>query len=127
AFETLCGVSLAGGYLRVEYCLDSKGFWLEPHTDIGAKLFTHLIYLSTGPGSEAWGTDLLRPDGELVARAPATPNSGLIFIPASDSWHGFAPRPIEGVRRTLIVNYVREEWRARHELCFPEQPVGRAR
>lgn len=127
AFGTLCGVSLAGSYLRVEYCLDSNGFWLEPHTDIGAKLFTHLIYLSTGPGCEAWGTDLLTPDGELVARAPATPNSGLIFIPASDSWHGFAPRPIEGVRRTLIVNYVRDEWRARHELCFPEQSVGAAR
>jgi hypothetical protein len=125
ALEDLCAVSLAGGYLRVEYCLDSKGFWLEPHTDIGAKLFTHLIYLSTGPGSEAWGTDLLTPDGELVARAPAKANSGLIFIPASDSWHGFAPRPIEGVRRTLIVNYVRDEWRARHELCFPDRPIDK--
>lgn len=126
AFETLCDVSLAGGFLRVEYCLDRKGFWLEPHTDIGAKLFTHLIYLSTGPGSEAWGTDLLTPEGKLFARAPATPNSGLIFIPSSDSWHGFAPRPIEGVRRTLIVNYVRDEWRARHELCFPERPIRSA-
>jgi len=82
-----------------------------------------LIYLSTEPGSEAWGTDLLAPDGTLVARAPATPNSGLVFVPARDTWHGFAPRPMQGVRRTLIVNYVGCEWRARNELAFPDQPV----
>jgi len=83
-----------------------------------------LIYLSSEPGSDAWGTDLLAPDGTLVARAPATPNSGLIFVPASDTWHGFAPRPMQGLRRTLIVNYVGSEWRARNELAFPDQPVG---
>jgi hypothetical protein len=27
------------------------------------------------------------------------------------------------VRRTLIVNYVGDEWRARNELAFPDQPV----
>jgi hypothetical protein len=122
--ESLCDVSLSGSFLRIEYCLDTPGFWLEPHTDIGAKLFTHLVYLSTEPGSEAWGTDLLAPDGRLVARAEATPNSGLIFVPSHNSWHGFAPRPMTGVRRTLIVNYVRDEWRARHELAYPDEPVG---
>ncbi len=124
--ERLTGASLAGGFLRIELCLDTQGFWLEPHTDIGAKLYTQLIYLSNEPGSEAWGTDLLTPTGALVARASATLNSGLIFIPGPDTWHGFAPRPINGLRRTLIINYVRDEWRARHELCFPDQPVASA-
>ncbi|HET9019627.1 MAG TPA: 2OG-Fe(II) oxygenase [Acetobacteraceae bacterium] len=121
--ESLCDTTLTGGFLRVEYCLDADGFWLEPHTDIGAKLFTLLIYLSADPGSEEWGTDLLAADGTLVARARALPNSGLIFIPGADTWHGFARRKIAGVRRTLIVNYVRPEWRSRHELAFPDQPV----
>ncbi|GGF43483.1 hypothetical protein GCM10011611_57400 [Aliidongia dinghuensis] len=121
--ETLGGIDLAGSFLRVELCLDTQGFWLEPHTDIGAKLFTHLVYLSTGPEARAWGTDLLWPDGTLAARADAVPNSGLIFVPATDTWHGFAPRPITGVRRTLIVNYVKPEWRSRHELAFPQRPV----
>ncbi|HTR16011.1 MAG TPA: 2OG-Fe(II) oxygenase [Acetobacteraceae bacterium] len=121
--NTLCGHCLDGSFLRIEYCLDTAGFWLAPHTDIGAKRFTMLVYLSTGPGSEAWGTDLLAADGTLVDRPVAGENSGLIFIPAEDTWHGFAPRPIEGVRHSLIVNYVVPEWQSRHELAFPERPV----
>jgi len=120
----LCGVALGGAYLRIEYCLDTDGFWLEPHTDIGAKLFTMLVYLSAEPGSEAWGTDILDADMNLVATAPYRRNCGLVFIPAADTWHGFHRRPIEGVRRSLIVNYVRNEWRSRHELAYPQSPVG---
>jgi hypothetical protein len=123
AIEARTGTSLRGTSLRIEYCLDTAGFWLEPHTDIGAKKFTMLIYLSDCPGAEAWGTDFLSPQGELVRRPPAHPNSAAIFIPSTDTWHGFARRPIEGIRRTLIVNFVGPEWQARHELCFPDQPV----
>ena len=115
--------SLRGTSLRIEYCLDTDGFWLEPHTDIGAKKFTMLIYLSDSPESETWGTDFLSPQGVLVSRPVAHPNSAAIFIPSPNSWHGFARRPIKGIRRTLIVNFVGPEWQARHELCFPEAPV----
>lgn len=125
ALEQKCGVNLAGSSLRIEYCQDTDGFWLEHHTDIGAKLFTLLIYLSTGPGSEAWGTDIMDEQGKVIATAPSIFNSGLIFIPGTDTWHGFYKRPITGVRKTLIVNYVRPEWRSRHELAYPEQPVVR--
>ena len=122
--EGLCGVCLAGGSLRIEYCLDTDGFWLEPHTDIGAKLFTMLIYLSDEPGCEAWGTDLYDTDGKWVGRSPYERNCGLMFIPSLETLHGVEPRPIQGVRRSLIVNYVRPEWRSRQELAFPEQQVG---
>jgi hypothetical protein len=121
--ESLCDVSLSGSFLRIEYCLDTDGFWLAPHTDIGAKLFTMLIYLSADPGSCHWGTDLFDGPDTLVNTTPYLRNCGLIFIPAADTWHGFHRRPIEGVRRSLIVNYVAPEWRSRHELAFPDRPV----
>lgn len=121
--ETLCDVDLRGSFLRIEYCLDTDGFWLEPHTDIGAKLFTMLIYLSADQGSENWGTDILDGPDKLIATTPYQRNTGLIFIPSENSWHGFRRRPINGVRRSLIVNFVRPEWRSRHELAFPDRPV----
>ena len=122
--ETVCGRSLKGAYLRIEHCLDTNGFWLEPHTDIAAKLFTMLIYLSQQSDAEFWGTDLLDGPQRLVGRASGRFNAGLIFLPASNTWHGFARRPIAGLRRSLIVNYVTSDWRSRHELAFPDRPVG---
>ncbi len=122
--EARCAVDLAGSFLRIEYCLDTDGFWLEPHTDIGAKLFTMLIYLSAEPGCEGWGTDIMDAEGNVMETAPYRRNSGLIFIPAADTWHGFRKRPIAGVRRSLIVNYVKPEWRSRHELAYPDRPVA---
>lgn len=121
--EDICGVSLAGSYLRIECCLDTDGFWLESHTDIGAKLFTMLVYLSDHPDAMDWGTDIMDASGHVLGRAPGAFNRGLAFVPGAETWHGFARRPIRGIRRSLIVNYVKPEWRARHELAFPETPV----
>jgi hypothetical protein len=69
--NTMCGVALDGASLRIEFCQDVEGFWLEPHTDIGVKRFTMLVYLSTGPGSEAWGTDIYDADRTRVATVPS--------------------------------------------------------
>ncbi|MGE0652679.1 MAG: 2OG-Fe(II) oxygenase [Alphaproteobacteria bacterium] len=121
--EASCGIELSGSYLRIEYCQDTEGFWLEPHTDIREKLFTMLVYLSTAPGSENWGTDIYDENLDLVGTAPCEFNSGLIFLPGADTWHGFHRRPIRGVRRSLIINYVKPDWRSRHELAFPDRPV----
>ena len=121
--QDMTGADLAGGFLRIECCLDTDGFWLEPHTDIGAKLLTLLIYLSDHKDAADWGTDVMDPEGHVLARAPGTFNDGLLFVPAADTWHGFSRRKIAGVRKSLIVNYVKPEWRSRHELAFPDQPV----
>jgi len=43
AIERRCGVDLSGTSLRIEYCQDTRGFWLGPHTDIGVKKFTMQI------------------------------------------------------------------------------------
>lgn len=124
AIEAACAVDLSGTFLRIEYCQDTEGFWLERHTDIGAKRFTLILGLSDGPGVGHWGTDLYDRDGGWFGRAPYGRGEGLAFVPGGDTWHGFEPRPIDGVRRSLIVNYVGPEWRARHELSFPDTPAG---
>ena len=123
ALETATGADLTGTSLRMEYCQDTDGFWLEPHTDIGVKKFTMLIYLNREPAALDWGTDIYAGPESHVGRAPAGFNTGLIFVPSDKTWHGFERRPINGVRRTLIINYVGPEWRNRHELCFPENPI----
>ena len=124
AIQRVFGIGLVGTNLRIEYCQDTDGFWLEPHTDIGAKKFTFLIYLDGGPNGSWLGTDLMDEKGNVLGSAPFAPNRGLVFIPGGDTWHGFRRRPFAGVRRSLIVNYVGPEWRARHELAFPDRPVG---
>ena len=121
AFEDICHVVLNKAALRLELCLDTDGFWLEPHTDIGAKKITLLISLSEGKNAHEWGTDLMTPDGKPVVRASGHFNSGLLFVPSHKTWHGFLRRPIQGVRRTLIVNFVDETWRSVHELAFGHQ------
>ncbi len=124
AIQNLCDVDLAGTSLRIEYTMDRDGFWLEPHTDIAVKRFTMLIYLSKEEWAAPLGTDLYDAAGHHVGSAPFAPNGGLIFIPSSNTWHGLQRRPIPGVRRSLIVNYVAPEWRARDELAFPDCPIG---
>ncbi|MGE0226189.1 MAG: 2OG-Fe(II) oxygenase [Acetobacteraceae bacterium] len=124
--EDMTGTRLTGGFLRIEHCMDMDGFWLEPHTDIGAKLFTLLIYLSTHADAADWGTDLMDPEGNVLGRTTGEFDTGMMFVPGPDTWHGFSRRPIRGVRRSLIVNYVKPEWRSRHELAFPDQPVTAA-
>ncbi|MBT3764638.1 MAG: 2OG-Fe(II) oxygenase, partial [Rhodospirillales bacterium] len=84
------------------------------------------IYLSPDPESDTWGTAIYEGPGPetYLATVPFKSNRGLIFLPGEDTWHGFRKRPINGIRRALIVNYVSDEWRARHELCFPESRIG---
>lgn len=124
ALRATTGADLKGSYLRIEYCLDTNGFWLAPHTDIGAKFVTMLIYLNDPPEGEEWGTDIYESPVKYLGPAPGGRNRGLIFVPGQNTWHGFEKRPITGVRRSLIVNYVTPEWRSRHELAFPGTPIS---
>ena len=110
-------------FLRLEYAQDVDGFWLEPHTDLGVKKFTCLIYLSDGPGHDGLGTDIYASKEEHVGAPPFLRNAAMVFVPGSDTWHGFEKRPIQGVRRSVILNYVTHDWRAREQLSFPEAPV----
>jgi hypothetical protein len=117
--ERTTGAKLAGTRLRIEYCQDGPGFWLEPHTDIAVKKFTMLIYLSDDPGLKLAGTDIHDgpPDFKYVTSAPYGKNLGVIFIPAGNTWHGVGHNPISDLRKSIIVNYVSPEWRDAFELA----------
>ncbi|MBS0271206.1 MAG: 2OG-Fe(II) oxygenase [Proteobacteria bacterium] len=115
--------SLKDSSLRIEYTLDKEKFWLEPHTDIGEKLFTMVIYLSNDKDSQDWGTDIYCDANTYHSTVPYEENSAVIFFPSEISWHGFRPRAIHGIRKTLIVNYVTQAWRSRHELVHPNKTV----
>ena len=121
--ESAFGTRLEGTYLRIEYAQDTNGFWLEPHSDLGVKLFTLLLYTSTDKAHADLGTDIYDQDKRHFARSPFRPNGAMVFVPSRITMHGFEPRRIEGVRKSVIVNYVTNEWRAREQLAFPDQPV----
>jgi hypothetical protein len=118
------GARLDDTFVRIEYAQDTDGFWLKPHTDIGVKMFTMLVYMSDDPRHADLGTDIYADENTPVARSPFEPNSAMIFVPSTNTWHGFERRPIEGVRRSIIINYVTQEWRAREQLAFPQQPIA---
>ena len=122
--ERQFGIKLAGSYLRIEYAMDIDGFWLEPHTDLGVKLFTFLLYLSTDPGHADLGTDIYDANKAHVGRSTFVSNGAMVFVPGSDTYHGFEKRPIAGVRKSVIINYVTDEWRAREQLADPGSPIG---
>jgi hypothetical protein len=125
-FSEAFGGDLSDSYVRIEYAQDTDGFWLKPHTDIGVKLFTMLIYMSDDPAHSTLGTDIYADENTHVGRSPFEPNSAMIFVPSKKTWHGFEKRPIEGVRRSIIVNYVTNDWRAREQLAYPQEPVSTA-
>ena len=123
AIEAATGADLTDSYVRLEFAQDMGGFWLQPHTDLGVKKFTCLIYLSEGPGHETLGTDIYESPERHFGVSPFKRGAATIFVPGDNTWHGFEKRPIEGVRRSVILNYVTQEWKAREQLSYPDRTV----
>ena len=122
--ESKFGTGLSGTYLRIEYAQDTGGFWLQPHSDLGVKNFTMLLYMSREESHKQLGTDIYDADKQHVTQSPFESNGALIFVPADNTFHGVEPRTIEGVRKSIIINYVTDEWRAREQLAFPDAPIS---
>jgi hypothetical protein len=118
------GAKLSGTYLRVEAAQDTDGFWLEPHTDLGVKTFTMLLYTSKDPQHRTLGTDIYDADKRHIGSSPFASNAAMVFVPSDITFHGFEARKIEGVRKSIIINYVTSQWRAREQLAFPDKPVA---
>lgn len=119
AIEDETGTDLSDGHLRIEYCQDTEGFWLEPHTDIFVKKFTMLVYLSDEPGLAQAGTNIYEgpPDHKYVGSAPYGKNKGAVFIPGENTWHGVGQHDFSGVRKSIIINYVTSDWQDRKQLA----------
>ncbi len=119
--EAITGADLSDGHLRIEYCQDGPGFWLEPHTDISVTKMSMVVSLLDDPALAQCGTDIHRgpPDNEYVGSAPYGINNGMIFIPSDNTWHGVGHHPVpEGkLRKSLIINYVTSDWREKWELA----------
>lgn len=117
--EETTGADLSDGQLRIEYCQDTDGFWLEPHTDISVKKFTMLVYLSDDPDLSGAGTRIHEgpPDFRCVGSAPYGRNKGVIFVPGKNTWHSVDRNPIKGIRKSIIINYVTSDWREKSELA----------
>ncbi len=122
--EEKFGATLEGTYLRAEFAQDVDGFWLEPHSDLGVKKFTLLLYLSDDPRHASLGTDIYDENKIHVGTSPFERGTAMIFVPSSYTIHGFERRPIAGVRQSLIINYVTDDWQAREQLAFPDRPIG---
>lgn len=121
-----CGLAVDGSYLRMEYIQDIDGAWLQPHRDIPEKLFSMVVYFFIGPDAKDWGTDIYDDHLKRIGRSSGEFNSGVIFVPGPNTWHGFDPRPIVGVRRLMEINYVRPDWRDRDQLAFPDRSITTA-
>jgi hypothetical protein len=117
------GADLSDTNVRIEYALDSDCFWLQPHTDLGVKRITILYYLPDAPDQEDLGTDIYADEHTWAARAPFNWNTALVFVPSNNTFHGFERRDIPRIRRSVIINYVTQDWRAREQLAYPDQPV----
>jgi hypothetical protein len=111
------GAELDGCFLRIEYAMDVDGFWLKPHTDLGVKKLTLLYYLG-GEGQADLGTDVYAAPDAWALRSDFKRNGAMMFVPSDRTWHGFEPRPVKGVRKSVIINYVTDEWRAREQLAY---------
>lgn len=119
--EDITGADLTDTRLRVEFCQDTPGFWLEPHTDISVKKLSMLIYLLDDPDLAGTGTDILSgpPDHTHVMSAPYGRNKGVMFVPGDNTWHGAGHTPIPKgkVRKSLMINFVSADWRDKWELA----------
>ena len=110
------GIDLLGAEIRAEVVCDVDGFFQVPHTDVGDKRITWLTYLGTVDENGDVGTDIYNDDHSLAKTAPWGFNNGLIFVPNSNTWHGFPKgRKINGYRKVLIINFV-DNWKSREEI-----------
>lgn len=114
-FTEISGVDCSRGHLRIELCQDVDGFWLERHIDIPEKLITLQIYL--GDGDINWGTSIYFPrKGNIYRTVPFRHNEGWMTIAGSPLVHGVEQNMVDGLRKSVIINYVVGDWKDTDQL-----------
>ena len=113
-FTDITGVDCTQGHLRIELCQDGPGFFLDTHVDIPEKLITLQIYL--GEGKEDWGTTLFYESGRVHRTVPFIHNSGWLGHKDGPLLHGVLKEKVDGIRKSVIINYVVGNWRDTEQL-----------
>lgn len=102
------------------YIIDTRGYYLAPHSDLPTKIFSALIYMPDEDNDivRQYGTNILKPveegytdDGNtfyknrpfnIVKTLPFVPNSLLVIIKANNSFHSTSEIKHNITRRLLI-------------------------
>jgi len=125
AFSEKFDMDLTGRPLMITVrgrCQEKDG---RIHSDSAAKLVTALLYFNESWEAEGGRLRLLCGLNDLddaIAEVVPAADTLVAFRRSGRSFHGH--KSFSGVRRSLIVNYVKPEWRSRHELAFPDRPIG---
>ena len=99
-------VSFKDCFLRMEIILDTSDFWLEKHTDIVEKKMSLIIYLNDNNEPLENGTDVYDESGNFVKSIPFEQNTGFLFYPSHNTWHGLEKGKQIRKRKCVLINYV---------------------
>lgn len=114
-FSEISGQDCSDGTLRIELCQDSSGFYLDKHIDIPEKYITLQVYL--GEGDETWGTSIYN-NNDLYHTNKFIHNTGWMSFKGSPLIHGIEKGVINGIRRSVIINYVIGDWNDTDQLYY---------
>jgi hypothetical protein len=107
AFAVKFGVPLDPEALMVTLRARTRRVDGQIHTDSTTKIVTALIYLNQDWTNDGGRLRLLRdPDDidDMIAEVPPVAGTLLAFRRADNSWHGH--KPFEGVRRSIMLNWM---------------------
>ena len=117
-FEKIFDIKLSRCSLRPELIDDRYPFFHEVHCDHPDKVLTLLIYIDKDD-EQNLASDLYVDKNTHHTKLKWKNNGGIGWTiePNDNKWHGFKPMKYEGVRRILIVNWVKDEvWNDKSQL-----------
>lgn len=117
AFATKFGVPLDPEALMITLRARTRRIDGQIHTDSTTKIVTVLIYLNQDWANDGGRLRLLRgPDDidDVIAEVPPVAGTLLAFRRTENSWHGH--KPFEGVRRSIMLNWMISPATMRREL-----------
>ena len=118
SFEKIFGVDLINCSLRPELIDDRYPFFHEVHCDHPDKVLTMLIYIDKDD-EQNLASDLYIDKNTHHTKLKWKDNGGIGWTiePNDDKWHGFKPMKYNGVRRILIINWVKNNiWNDKSQL-----------
>ena len=118
SFEKIFGVNLINCSPRPELIDDRYPFFHEVHCDHPDKVLTMLIYIDKDD-EQNLASDLYVDENTHHTKLKWKNNGGIGWTiePNDNKWHGFKPMKYEGVRRILIVNWVKNDvWKDKSQL-----------